>query len=160
MRGRSRGNPLQGRCSARARGGRRRCCRRRWVSGSRGPWPGCSMTWSSSIWTAGWCVALTKLNEFSPYDPLMMLEVLLSGYVSGSLRFRICDLSNHVATVKLELRNRTAYSCPPTSLASPRALSWLDATGLLQAPKPTIGLSERWLREAEVHLLGAQSSGS
>lgn len=41
-----------------------------------------------------------------------------------------------------------------------RALSRFEASGLLQSPKPTIGLSPRWLREAEDHLLDGQPSGS
>lgn len=40
-----------------------------------------------------------------------------------------------------------------------RALSRFDASSLLQAPKPTIGLSEKWLREAEYFLAGRHPSG-
>ncbi len=41
-----------------------------------------------------------------------------------------------------------------------QALSRHDASGLLQAPKPHVGLSERWLREAEDHLTGGEPSES
>jgi len=41
-----------------------------------------------------------------------------------------------------------------------RALSRFDASRLLQAPKPHVGLSARWLREAEAHLTGGPSGGS
>lgn len=34
------------------------------------------------------------------------------------------------------------------------ALAAFNADGLIQAPKPTVGLSRRWLREAEEHLAG------
>ena len=41
-----------------------------------------------------------------------------------------------------------------------QALSRHDASGLLQAPRPYVGLSERWLREAEDHLAGGEPSVS
>lgn len=35
-----------------------------------------------------------------------------------------------------------------------KVLASVEASGLLQAPKPHVGLSRRWLREAEEHLAG------
>lgn len=40
-----------------------------------------------------------------------------------------------------------------------RTLATVDTTGLLQAPKAHVGLSRRWLREAEDHLASAAPGG-
>ena len=59
--------------------------------------------------------------------------------------------------------DRFVWSDDDLSLHRPevlRALSRGEASGLLQAPRPHVGLSERGLREAEDHLAGGQSSES
>ncbi len=43
---------------------------------------------------------------------------------------------------------------PAHRSAVAQVMSRIDATGLIQAPRPTVGLSRRWLREAEQHLTG------
>ena len=49
---------------------------------------------------------------------------------------------------------------PEHRAAVTRTLSQIGASGLVQAPKPTVGLSRRWLREAEQHLAGLPSTAS
>jgi hypothetical protein len=55
------------------------------MSGSqRSIWPGSLMSWSSSIWIWSRSTRHHNVRGFPPWDPRMMLKLLLYGYLTGS----------------------------------------------------------------------------